>query len=466
MSLGRCGFVALLGLTAASSALAQSRTGADKVTDIGSRRELFVDRHLIESMKGVRLVLHEPRRAEIVLKLDAPWEGPTCAYFTVFQDGPLYRMYYRGRSVGSDEITCYAESKDGIHWTKPELGLIEYEGSTKNNIILKGPGRKGTHNFTPFKDTRPGVPSDQQYKALGGGPLYAYTSADAIRWRLLAEQPVLTKGAFDSQNLAFWDPNKKRYVAYYRIFLNKIRAVATAESDDFLKWDEARPIDLGKAAEEHFYTNATLSYFRAPHYYFAFPSRFQPQRKRLADHPVAGISDAVFLTSRDGVRFERTFAEALVRPGPDPKNWGDRSNMVAWGLVPTGPDEMSIYFTQHYRQPTNHLRRGVFRLDGIASASGGAAGGELLTRPLRFTGKRLLLNYATSAAGSIQVELQDAAGKPLPGFSLTDARELFGDSLSEACAWKAGADVGAIAGTAVRLRFVLKDADLFSYRFD
>ena len=90
-----------------------------------------------------------------------------------------------------------------------------------------------------------------------------------------------------------------------------------------------------------------------------------PDRARLGDHPERGISDALFLSSRDGVHFDRTFGAAFLRPGRDPLNWGDRSTMPAWGLVQTGPDEMSLYYSQHYRYPSAHLRRGVLRLDGI-----------------------------------------------------------------------------------------------------
>ncbi len=439
----------------------------DSVTDIGSQRELFVDRHHIASQDGVRLVLHHPRREEIALRFDSPWDGPYSAYVTVFRDGDLFRMYYRGwADLKGMQVTCYAESRDGIHWDKPDLGLVEFEGSRHNNIILMAPGKEGTHNFAPFKDDRPGVPDDQRYKAVGGGPLYAYASPDGIHWRRLADEPVMTKGAFDSQNLAFWDPKDQRYDAYYRIFTGGVRSVATAHSDDFLHWTDPVPIVVvGQDHPEHFYTNATVPYFRAPQYNFMFPKRFVPNRKRLPEHPETGISDAVFLSSRDGLHFDRTFNEALIRPGRDPLNWGDRSNMPAWGLVQTGPDEMSIYFSQNYRYPSHHLRRGVFRLDGIASASAGGEPGELVTTPLRFSGDMLRLNYATSAAGSIRVEIQNAQGEPIPGYALADAPERYGDAIDESYTWKSAKDVSALKGQPVRLRFVLQDADLYAYRF-
>src|SRR2546430_1820474 len=111
---------------------------AGEVLDLGSRRELFVDRFLIEKLEGAQLRLHEPRREGIALKFDRPWEGAFSAYTTVIKDGGLYRMYYRGLpSAGRDDsanaVTCYAESRDGIVWTKPNVGLFEVHGTRDNN---------------------------------------------------------------------------------------------------------------------------------------------------------------------------------------------------------------------------------------------------------------------------------------------------------------------------------------------
>ena len=114
-----------------------------EVIDIGGRRELFVDGHLIERMDGAKLRLHRPTPREIAVVHDQPWEGKSSGYKTVFKDDDRYRMYYRGSHViytregfaePHKEVVCYAESQDGIHWTKPDLGLVEFEGSTKNNI--------------------------------------------------------------------------------------------------------------------------------------------------------------------------------------------------------------------------------------------------------------------------------------------------------------------------------------------
>lgn len=432
--------------------------------DIGSRLQLFVDDYLIEEMSGVELTLHRPTPMETVLELDQPWENDTNGYYTVFKDDDRYRMYYRCSAVVA-ERTCYAESEDGIVWTRPELGIIEFEGSTKNNMIWTG---DVSHNFSPFKDTNPAAAADQRYKALGGQPPQAFGSADGVHWRELADGPVLTWGAFDSQNVSFWDSERGNYVAYYRIWTeDDVRAIGTSISDDFVNWTDHRAIDLGDAPQEHLYTNATIPYFRAPDVLLSFPKRFQPERKVVDSHPHPGVSDSVFMTSRDGLNFERTFMEAFLRPGREIRNWTERSNLFAWGVVPTAKDEISVYYTQHYRHPSSHLERGVLRVDGFVSVNATYEGGELITRPLVFTGDILVLNYATSGVGSIRVEVQDADGNPITHYTLSESRQMYGDEVEGQVFWSftSVGRVQKLEGQPVRLRFVMKDADLYSFRF-
>jgi len=178
--------------------------------DIGSRLELFADTFLIEKLQDVRLKLHEPQPSGIALQFDNPWEGSFCGYVTVIKDKDIYRMYYRGLPIaGADgsakEVTCYAESRDGINWIKPDLGLFEVQGTTKNNVILSNTA-PFSHNFAPFLDTRPGVPQSERYKAAAGTQktgLAAFVSSDGIRWKKMREEPIITEGAFDSQNVTF-----------------------------------------------------------------------------------------------------------------------------------------------------------------------------------------------------------------------------------------------------------------------
>ena len=387
---------------------------AEEPISIGNRLEPFVGPALIDSFEGsASLELHSPIAREVALICDKPWEGNTCCYFTVFQDGDLCRMYYRGSHFDNKtgktthpEYFCYAESTDGVHWTKPVVGLFEFEGSKKNNIVLAGD--IGTHNLAPFVDTNPNCPPEAKYKALGHGKggLYAFQSADAVTWKLMSDKPVITKGAFDSQNLAFYDPLRGCYVDFHRGFKDGVRDIMTCTSKDFLKWTEPEWLSYPGSKPEHLYTNAIAPYFRAPHIYLGFPKRFVPSR-RMIEHVHPGVSDAVFMSSRDGKNFHR-FAEAIVRPGLQQERWVNRNNMTAWGRIVTKgtlagtPDEISIYTTEaYYKGNATRLRRHTFRLDGFASIHGKANGGRVVTKPLVF------------AAGSED----KSAPKPMKGMS-------------------------------------------------
>jgi len=138
---------------------------ADEVLEIGSRRELFVDDYLVERLAGLRLKLHEPRPTPLVPGT------PNGHYATVIKDGSLYRRYDRGGFAQQDgdsrETTHYWESRDGIHWSRPNLGLFEVNGSRDNNVIIANT-KWVAHNFSPFLDRRPQVPKEQRFKALAG----------------------------------------------------------------------------------------------------------------------------------------------------------------------------------------------------------------------------------------------------------------------------------------------------------
>lgn len=443
---------------------------------IGSRLESFVDDYLIDTLQGLSLKLHSPQPAGRALTFDQPWEGNTSAYATVIKDGARYRMYYRGsadpkyvrRSAlkpgetlipAHPEFTCYAKSPDGIHWTKPVLGLIEFRGSKDNNILWTGPE---AHDFAPFIDASPVAKPAARYKAFGRREkgLIAFQSADGLHWTKIQETPVITDGAFDSLNVGFWDALRNHYVAVYRDFRDNVRTFKSATSQDFLHWTPGQWADFGGAPVEQLYTNAATPYFRAPHIYLAFPKRFLPDRTRFEDTPSPGISEAVFMSSRDALHWDRRFMEAFIRPGRDERNWVHRNNMVAAGVVPTATDEISLYVSRHYTYPSAHMERMVLRTDGFVSIHAGFQSGEFVTKPLLVEGDKLVLNYATSAAGSIRFEIQRASGQPLPHLALRDTPALWGDAVDAVVPLATP-----LAGVPIRLRFVMKDADLYSVRF-
>ncbi|MCK5805311.1 MAG: hypothetical protein KAI66_20950 [Lentisphaeria bacterium] len=522
--------------------IAMVKIDAGEPIQVGNRRELFVDHFLIDTLSGgARLRLHSPTPREIAVKLDAPWEGIYSGYSTVLNTGNGFRLYYRGFGKGkatdySSSSTCIADSADGIHWTKPKLGLFEVDGTKENNVVLTK--HAVTHNFAPFVDTNPDAPANQRYKALGGRKstgLIAFASPDGIHWKQFHNVAVFridhekTNG-LDSQNNAFWSQSEKQYVCYFRIYRDgghSIRWVARTTSKDFIHWTKPVDMELGGKPREQLYTAQIAPYLRAPHIYLGMPTRFFPNRRVLTEEETQRIgtpepylndsTDILLTSSRSGMHggagFKRTFLEAFIRPGLDPRNWTSRANYAAKGIIQTSESELSFYVNHNCGYPTAHLRRYTIRPDGFVSVygpyeggeilnvpfkyhyygphhgphpKGGTpeelraclsnsnftyshyrphAGGEMVTKPLVFSGKRLTLNFSTSAGGGIHVEIQTPAGAPLNGFAMTDCPEIIGDRLEYTVAWEGGSDVSRFSGKPVRLRFLLRDADLYSIRF-
>lgn len=240
-----------------------------------------------------------------------------------------------------------------------------------------------------------------------------------------------------------------------------MRTIKYASSKDFLTWTPGVAADFGDAPRAHLYTNATVPCFRAPHIYFALPRRFLPWKTYFPEMEKLGpgVSDVVFMSSRDGVHWRR-FEEAFLRPGLHEGNWAHRANTPAAGLIATGPEEISFYVERDYTFPSNRLERLTVRTDGFVSAHAGYPGGEFVTKPFTFTGSSLVLNYSTSASGSIRVEIQDANGHPLPGFMLEESTLIFGDKIAETVDWKHPqgrtdrSPLSRLAGKPIRLRFV------------
>lgn len=517
-------------------AVAASATSAPSpsVVDIGGRRELFVDETLVEGLSGkASLRLHHPVPQKIVMVHDEPWEGAGSSYHSIFKDGDIYRMYYKSWHIKprhkddpvNPHCCAYAESDDGIHWRKPNLGLHAFNGSTENNILMPSGPRDGfvmnAAHPAVFKDSNPDTAPEARYKALfrSDDPkgLMAYQSPDGIHWELLTDQLILTDGAFDSVNLAFWDEVNQEYRAYWRYFADGnledlhrgARSIRTATSKDFIHWENQANLEYVDSPEEQLYTNAIKPYFRAPHILMGFPMRYiergnQPvsvpgydelshaEKTRYwsasllalpdVEHRImrgsfherfgSAISEGLFMASRDGVKFKR-WNSAFLRPGIERSGtWNYGHQYIGWQMVETksalagAPNELSLYAVEGYwLGRSSSLRRYTLRMDGFVSAHAPMEGGELVTKPITFTGDQLKLNFSTSAAGSVWVEIQDLAGNAIPGFSLAECEPLFGDTLDREISWLHGSDVSSLANRPVRLRFVLQDADVYAYRF-
>jgi hypothetical protein len=465
-----------------------------EVVNIGNRREVFWDEALIDTARTTAvLTLHRPQAREVVLLHDEPWEGDGCDYHCILKDGDLYRLYYLAWKTLKPGITvAYAESRDGLHWVKPRLGLCDYAGSTDNNLILD----RATalfDNFAVFKDPNPACPADELYKGVGSdgkdGYLWCFTSADGIRfkkaWRMT------NQGKFDTLNIAFWDRQRKRYWAYIRDFHNVpgndlnagIRDIRWMTSPDFKTWTTPELLDFGSGEDVPLYTNVVQPYYRADHIFVGFPSRYVEKKawtpnfdqlpgvarrkQRMAVSPRYGltVTDCVFMSSRDGKTWKR-WDEAFMTPGPEREyNWVYGDCYPALGMIetpsalPYAPPELSLYtFENHWSGLPALLRRHSLRIDGFVSYRAAYRPCTVALQPFVFDGRRLTLNFATSAAGWVAVRLR-GAGQTLRSV------ELVGDSLDRPVAFEGG-EVAALRGRPVTMEIEMRDADIYSFRFD
>ena len=478
----------LILLTFPEIVFAQKPAYSINVASIGSNRELFVDSFLIDKMINTQLVMHSPVDRGPVLYFDKSWEGPSSGYVSILKDSATFKMYYRGNTPLDDDrvynATCYAESRDGINWTKPNLGIFEVKGTRNNNIILYD-NESIEHNFSPFLDTRKGVPPEQRYKGVGGMDIYglfAYASPDGIHWKKMVKHPILIDDRYDSQNVVFWSEAEQLYLCYYRSWTRTdslgIRTISRTTSPDFIHWSKGEAMNFGNTPMEHLYTNQTDAYYRAPQIYIATAARLIPKRVAITNDQAKAInvdptyfknspelSDVVLLSSRGGNRYNRTFMTSFIRPGTGYNNWVSRTNYPALHIVETSPTEMSIYLERDYVQPTLHLSRYSLRIDGFISVQASYSWGEIVTKPFTFTGSDLFINYSTSAAGSLLIELLDENNNSISSFSKSDCPEIIGDEIDRKVTWKNNPDLQSLNGKPVRLRFIMKDADLYSFIF-
>lgn len=503
--------------------------GDSSAVDVGSRRQLFVDRRIVERLEGeARLALHHPQPQEIVLRFDQPWERSGPGYPTVLRDGDRYRLYYRvaaGHVDDSDQrqYTCYAESPDGVTWTKPRLGLVDIDGSNDTNAIWTG---AIAHNFSPFRDDNPAADAAERYKAVGGvgkkwgDGFWLLVSPDGIRWKKRDDTPLDLDGNFDSHNLLMWDAEAALYRMYWRDHRRGDarqpdgRDVRTATSPDCRCWSTPEwlaydPARSGSAERDEagdpsgdchqFYTNGIQPYPRSPGLLLGFPQRYSDRgwtrstdqlperdvRRKRADTARGGgrptrwgtaITDVLFMASHDGRRFY-VWPEAFIRPGIQrPGSWYYGGAWCACGLVETAsqfagaPPELSLYVQERetparMEDDRGALRRHTLRLDGFASVHAPLTGGALVSRPLVFSGDTLEINFATSAGGRIRIGLADASGTPIAGRSLADCDLLYGDQIDRVVSWGGDDDLARLTGTPVRLTVELKDADIYALRF-
>jgi hypothetical protein len=421
-----------------------------------------------------------------------------------------------GVHINSDTcmITVATSSVTPVHENLNSTAKKNIQGSNGNAFGPIFLNAVDAGHSAVFKDTNPEAPPDALYKAIRVSGdfegLRVFKSANGIHWTTMSHKKIISESEmkifeptvksiyFDSQNLAFWDSTGGVYRLYFRSWPDERRDIMMMTSSDFINWVDPVRLKYPGARPDHLYTNQIKPYYRAPHILVGFPTRFInrgwtdstrvlpdlfERRQRAGPdvdtekegqklHFSSAVTEAVFMTSRDGQTFKR-WDEAFLRPGIERKDtWAYGNQYIAWQLVETksslegAPKELSLYATEGYWTGTsNQLRRYTIRIDGFVSINAPLSGGELVTKPLVFDGEEMVINFSSSAAGGVQVEIQDYSGNPIEGFTLSDCSPVFGDSIERKVNWKGSPNLAKLAGKPVRLRFVCKDADLYSFRF-
>ena len=490
---------------------------ADNIYELANRKHVFVDWDLVEpgygvSMAGkmpeawelptgVRLSVHRPRiEPRPLVQPDKPWEEEVTFHHTIFEDEGLYRMYYlcRNRNTGEGSFTnpfammlAYAESTDGVNWVKPTVGTVDFNGSTDNNLVYALNVSRDRPTFGPsvFKD--PSAPPDQRYKLVHHGLhkdkrcVFGAVSPDGLHWDSI-EEPVLNDYVSDTQIVVSFDPQKGRYVGYFRGWTAHVsrryygrRLIAYAETDSFESWPRPEPIvapDIYDGPSIDIYTNAYTPWPGA-NAYLMFPAMYQRGLDATEVH---------VMTSRDGVHWQRPSHQPII-PADELGTHSKGGIYAGCGLVSIRPGEWSLAITPEaithnqssYMSPDEistlphhgYVCLATWRQDGFTSLEADSEGG-FTTVPLTFTGSRLEVNAWTRFGGEVRVELADQSGETyerssetVSGRTFEECDPISGDRLKHTVTWRGESDLSAWAGKPVRLRFRMRRARLHAIQF-
>ncbi len=505
---------------------------------IGTRKQLFADRRVIAHSRGVRLTMNPPyQTGEQNVVRDTWWEqkpgSKIGGYSTVMREDGTFRLWYQfghqyepwtkkgqdgqpkpkgdGRIEGGQSV-LYTESEDGVHFTKPALGLHEFYGTKANNVVIPG-YVQGGHVWID-----PNAPPEQRYRSQGNGQGYLpfYASPDGIHWtethRVVLTSTITDSSKVDGRSNVLWDVELGRYVLFTRLFFPAAhstpkgsgvyrghRAVRRLESDDLVHWDnetlvlthdevdlaahtvdlpDQPPVDYNFATVFRYPDEYGLWFMLVTCYWHWYDRRPEGIVHNSGYNLGPNANDIRLLVSTDGKRFEWLGGRApFIRLGPAGRFDSRMLHEMAYP-IPMG-NELWLYYagrnSEHGPVPSDGLdpaattardaiSRAVMRRDGFVSADAEYPGGELTTPPLILEGDRLLLNMDTSGGGQVKVEIQDESGVLIAGYALSDARPLNGNAVAMPARWTDGDDIGQLAGRPVRLRFVMNDCKLYAFQ--
>ena len=450
---------------------------AEIAIDVG--RQLFVDDYLIEET-DLKRTCHAARYIEgnPVLKPDKPWEmdtksgdlpAPTAMVFSdgVWydpQDG-LFKMWYMGGYVKS---TCYATSKDGLHWNKPELdvvagtNIVQAIGRDSNTVWLDLEEKDLARRYKHFVYEHPG----------GGGALSVYFSPDGIHWG----ERVARSGPLGDRSTVFYNPFRKKWVYCIRAYqgggLGRFRRYW--EHGDVLqaaKWSADEPpfwvgADSLDPSRDDLKTPCELYNLDCVAYESLMMGLFSIWRGQPQDR--AKPNEICIGFTRDGFHWYRPVHEAFIPVSETYGDWNWANVQSAGGCCLVVGDELWFYVSAR-AGVRGSAASGVcttglatLRRDGFASMDAGAAGGTLTTRPVRFSGKHLFVNV-DAPEGELRVEVLDAEGQPIAPFTRENCTPVSADKTLEPVQWQDVDDLSALAGKAVHFRFHLRNGRLYAF---
>ncbi len=423
---------------------------------VGRQRQLFVDDAVIESSRGLKRTLHAVKKHPMnpLIVPEHPWEGKcVLLYGGVVRDpeGGKFRMWYLawGKHVGQPSFVCYAESDDGLRWTKPRLGLRSYRGSKQNNIVMDG-----WSQTTVLHDPDDPDPSRRYKAVLRLNGTRGFLSPDGLRWR---DVGVILEQAYDGTTV-HWDPVGRKWIAMVKVFRDGKRSRGYAESRDFVHWTDTyfmATVDRRDAPADQMYA-MYLFYYEGV--YFGLLRMY---------HTDSDVVDIQLATSRNGKHWDRSIRTAFIPTTPREGAW-DRAN----NAVPSTPpvrvrDKLWFYYsgrgTLHNEKPnTGAIGLGTLRVDGFMSMDAQDSGGALTTKPLRLSGRRLFVN-ADAKAGRLCVEILDERGEVIAPFARANCQAITTDGVRQALRWRGATGLEAIANRTVRLRFHIEGAKLYAF---
>lgn len=440
---------------------------------LGTGSELFVDSYRIASTSQVQRVVHPGAKSGILLRPDQPWESDIVyLYGGAIWDSLLreYRMWYTAIDSAGAVSICYADSPDGIHWTKPDLGLVTYDGSTANNIVIASASDSACYGV--ILDTSDSD-ATRRYKMLSyqdGVGYCAYFSPDGLTWTAYDGNPVIA-GA-DVANVSY-DEARGQFIATTKQPPYDPRTAWVSVSSDFTEWTEpvlavqADAIDVAQSAvdggvDAQIYGAPAFAYGNS---YLALPWVFWITDDGDSDGTIA----PEIAGSRDLINWDRPARNPVIPLG-EAGTWDQ--GMVFTASAPIVSDrEVVLYYggwngTHASATRGASIGRVTWQRDRFVSLSnGGDYEGTVTTPPVTFSGSSMWVNASARPGGYVRVEVLDAAtSDPVTGYAVGDAVAVRGDSLAARVRWAGNPGLAALAGQQVAIRFHLLNADLYSFR--